>query len=61
MKDYSGKDDINYQFYTLSFNVLFYKFALARLPLATRVVYASKNLSLPWVGHLHSSAARVDS
>ena len=47
MKDYSEKDDINYQFYTLSFNVLFYRSVLAHSLPFKLVVYASRNPSLP--------------
>ncbi len=51
IKDYSGKDDINYQFYTRSFNVLFYRSALAHLPLATPSKHALRNPSWPWAAH----------
>jgi hypothetical protein len=61
MKGYSGKDDINYQFYTLSFNALFYRSALAHLPLFTHAVYASRNPSLLWVDLPRSSATGADS
>jgi|LakMenEpi03Aug12_release.lakeMendotaPanAssembly.Ray.scaffolds.fasta_scaffold826686_1 hypothetical protein len=43
MKDSSEKDDININFILLSFNVLFYRFAWAHLPLSILVVYALKN------------------
>lgn len=61
MKDSSGKDDINYQFYTLSFNVLFCRSAWARLPLVIHVVYGSRNPFLLSVTHLRSSAGEEGS